>query len=218
MKNIFKVLFVGMALMSAPVFAADPMSEEKEYDKNSKLLTEAQDLDIVYGDEDAPVTIIEYASLSCSHCANFHKTVMPSLKKKYFDTGKAKLIYRHYPLNPPALRAAQIVECVDTLEKKHKFVDALFKSQSEWAYKNSEKDFLDKIKLLADIGGISSERFDACTSDKDLEDKVLAGQLKAGQELQVSSTPSVFINSEKFVGAKTVEAMSAAIDLALDAQ
>lgn len=211
MKKIFAIMTISaVALMhSLGAMAAD------DYDKSSSLLTKAQPLDIEYGDKNAPVTLIEYASLSCSHCANFHKNVVPGLKSKYIESGKLRLVYRHYPLNPPALRAAQIVSCVDDVQQQHKFLDALFKSQSDWAYKSSEKDFMDKIKLLAEIGGIKSDKFEQCTSNKDLEDSILAGQLKAGQELQVSSTPTLFINGERFVGAKSVEAMSVAIDAAL---
>jgi len=184
--------------------------------EKSKLLTEAQPLDTVYGKEDAPVTIIEYASLSCSHCANFHKNVFPKLDEKLIKTGKVKLIYRHYPLNPPALRAAQIVECISDIEKKHNFIKALFRSQSDWAYKSSEKDFMDKIKVIAEIGGIDISSFNKCASDKDLEDKILAGQLKSGQELGVKSTPTLFINGELFIGAKDADTVIGKVEEALN--
>lgn len=207
MKKILSVLSMSFLF----VFGYNnAIAEEK-----SKLLTEAQPLDIVYGKDDALVTMIEYASLSCSHCANFHKNVFPKLEEKLIKTGKLKLIYRHYPLNPPALRAAQLVECVTSLEKKQKFIKALFRSQSDWAYKSSEKDFMDKIKVIAEIGGLDVSNFNKCTDDKDLEDKILAGQLKAGQELSVKSTPTIFINGKVFLKAKDADTVVAAVEEAL---
>ncbi len=183
---------------------------------NPGLLTTAQDFDIVYGEADAPVTIVEYASLSCSHCRDFYTKIFSEIKKDYIDNGKVRLVYRHFPLNMPALRAAQIVECVDTEERKKLFLGALFKSQDEWAYAPSEEEFLKNLEVVSKIGGLKPEDFKRCTTDAGMEKKILENQLNAGKGLGVSSTPAIFIAGEKLEDKNNLEAVKKAIDSALN--
>ena len=158
--------------------------------------------DRVLGKADAPITIIEYASLTCPHCAHFEVDVLPKLKAKWIDTGKAKLVLRDFPLDEPALRAAMVARCAPP-ERFYPLVDTFFAQQEQWA---TTRDYRAALEKLAKLGGISNKEFAACISDKKLEDQVTQSRLTASQELDVQATPRFFINGEKFDGALTVEA------------
>jgi protein-disulfide isomerase len=154
--------------------------------------------DVVFGDKDAPVTIVEYASLSCIHCANFHKDEFPTLKEKYLDTGKAKLIFRNFPLNGPALKGGQLVYCAPE-EKQGMFIKTLFLSVSKWAYTN---DFLEKLENIARVGGMSKDAFKQCMDDKKGEERLFMSRLEGAKILGVDSTPSFYVGGKKFTGAE----------------
>ena len=149
--------------------------------------------DIVVGNPGAPVTMIEYASLSCPHCAHFFEKVYPAFKKEFIDTGKVRFAFRHFPLNEPALRGAQVVECADVNARKE-VLKALFDAQSEWAF---DQKFVASLKTIAAGVGIDSAQFDSCVSDANLEKKILGIRMEAANVAQVSSTPTFFINGVK---------------------
>ncbi len=149
--------------------------------------------DIVIGKADAPVTIIDYSSLSCPHCAHFHSNVLPQLTKEFIDTGKAKLVFRHFPLNAPALRAAQLVDCAAP-DQQEKFLKALFDTQAQWAF---NEGFLTQLKQIASVGGMDSAQFDSCIADKRGEAHVVETRRRGAEEAQVNSTPAFFINGVK---------------------
>lgn len=166
--------------------------------------------DRVLGKSDAPVTIIEYASLTCPHCAHFDVEVLPKLKEKWIDTGKAKLILRDYPLDQPAMRAAMIARCAPPA-KFYAFIDTFFHDQQQWVLAKDRDAALQRLALL---GGMSKRDFETCLADKSLEDKVLQSRLTATQQLGVEATPTFFINGVKFDGAPEADAMDAAISRA----
>ena len=149
--------------------------------------------DIVFGKASAPVTIIDYSSLSCPHCAHFHNNVLPQLQKEFVDTGKAKIIYRHFPLNAPALRAAQLVNCAPDSQKE-KFLKTLFDMQPQWAF---NEGFLTQLRQIASVGGMDSAEFDSCIADKDGENDIVEVRRRGAEEAQVNSTPSFFIDGVK---------------------
>lgn len=153
----------------------------------------AKDTDIALGDEKAPVTIVEYASLSCPHCAKFHTETLPVLKEKYIDTGKVRFIFRNFPLNAPALRGAMLTHCVPKGDA-HTFLKVLFEQQSTWAF---DKDFTELLGKIARLGGVSHEDFAACMKNEALENQLLALKKEAIEKLQVHSTPTFFINGQK---------------------
>src|SRR5438067_12015726 len=163
--------------------------------------------DRVLGKADAPITIIEYASLTCPHCAHFEVDVLPKLKTKWIDTGKAKLILRDFPLDEPAMRAAMVARCAPP-ERFYPLVDALFAGQEKWA---TAKDYRAALERLAKLGGVGDKEFKACITDKKLEDQVAGSRLTATKDLGVDSTPTFFINGTKFEGAPTVEAFERAL-------
>jgi protein-disulfide isomerase len=152
--------------------------------------------DIIDGKADAPVTITEYSSFTCPHCANFHIEVYPTLKKKYIDTGKVKVIFRAFPLDPLAAAASMLTRCVDS-KNYYAFVDLLFKQQKSWAYSNSPVDSLRKISLQA---GLSSESFDKCLTNQKLLDGILKIKDTAAKVLEINSTPTFDVNGEVIRG------------------
>ncbi|NDF11862.1 MAG: hypothetical protein EB060_03475 [Proteobacteria bacterium] len=166
----------------------------KTLEKITAELGKVQPTDVVIGKPDAAVTIIEYASFSCIHCAHFYNDVFPTIKEKYIDTGKVKLVFRNYPLNEPALRASQLVRCIDK-DKKEGHIKTLFKTIEKWAF---EKDFLEKLRSIAKIGGMTDKDFDACMKNKDVENSILAEQLIATKKLNIQSTPTFYVNGNLF--------------------
>ena len=172
-------------------------------------LAEAADLgELVLGDPNAPVTMIEYASLSCDHCGAFHRETLPALKARYIDTGKVKLVFRDFPLERNALRAAMIARCAGP-ERRHRFVDVFFTQQERWSH---AKDPLSAIKQLARLGGLDEPAVEACLSDKALEDAILGARLEAEQKHRVRSTPTFVINDKVYAGNRSVDEFAAIID------
>jgi protein-disulfide isomerase len=157
--------------------------------------------DRILGNPEAPITIVEYASLTCPHCAHFANDVLPDLKKEWIDTGKAKLVLRDFPLDEPALRAAMIARCAPP-ERYYAFADTFFAAQEKWVRSN---DYREALARLAKLGGMGQAEFDTCIKNTELENKIVEGRLKASQELEVSSTPTFFINGSKLAGAPTRE-------------
>ena len=165
--------------------------------------------DIVIGQDDAPVTIVEYASLSCSHCANFHTGVFPDLKKKYLDTGKAKLIVREFPTSERALVAHMLTRCVAP-DKAPGLLSDLFHAQEDWAY--SDGDPTEKLKEISGKSGLSAEEFETCTKDQKLFDKMVANFTSAGEQFGINATPTFFIDGKLVDDAATMETFDRLLD------
>ena len=163
--------------------------------------------DQMLGKADAPVTIVEYASMTCPHCAHFHATTLPELKTKYIDTGKARLIFREFPFDPRAEAGFMLARC--SKDNYFPMIDVLFKQQANWASVENAKDALLQISKLA---GFSQESFEACLTDQKLLDDVRSVQKRGSDEFKVDSTPTFFINGNTYKGALTIAEMSAIID------
>ena len=157
--------------------------------------------DRILGNPEAPITIVEYASLTCPHCAHFANEVLPELKKEWIDTGKAKLVLRDFPLDEPALRAAMIARCAPP-ERYYAFADTFFAAQEKWVRSG---DYREALARLAKLGGMGQAEFDTCIKNTELENKIVEGRLRATQELEVSSTPTFFVNGSKLSGVPTRE-------------
>jgi len=169
--------------------------------------------DMALGKEDAPVTIVEYSSLSCPHCAAFHRDVMPSLKSEYIDTGKVRYVEREFPLNNAALAGAVLARCIDP-SRFFAFTDLLFSRQEDWAFK---EDALQTLRLYAKQAGLNDADFDKCIDDEALQKKILAVRDR-GEKEGVHGTPTFFINGKIFNGAPTKEALTEAIKPYLSTQ
>ncbi|RVD66419.1 DsbA family protein [Mesorhizobium sp. M7A.F.Ca.ET.027.03.2.1] len=159
------------------------------------------------GKDDAKVTIVEYASMTCPHCAHFAETTFPDLKTKYIDTGKARYILREFPFDPSAEAGFMLARCAK--DNYYPMVDVLFRQQANWAGVQNTKDALLQISKLA---GFTQESFEACLTDQKLLDDVRSVQKRGANEFKVDSTPTFFINGKTYKGAMSIEEMSAIID------
>lgn len=153
------------------------------------------------GAADAPVTMIEYASLTCSHCARFHQDTLPRLKQAYIDTGKMKLIYRDFPFDELGLRAAIMARCVAP-SQFFGLIEVLYRDQDRWS---RAKDPVTALRGIGRMAGISTEAFDACMADRKIGDAILGVRLEAAQDREVTSTPTFFINGRKVTGNQPYE-------------
>lgn len=151
--------------------------------------------DIVYGDKNAPVVMIEYSSLSCPHCAAFNREAFDRIKSEYIETNQVKFIHRDFPLNQPALAASMFAICESNndSEKYYTLIKALFKTQDSWAF---DKNFLEKLQSIAQLDGMSAEKFKSCVNDQNLQDRILKDRLDASKNLKIQATPTFFINGE----------------------
>ncbi len=155
------------------------------------------------GSADAPVTIVDYSSLTCSHCAMFHIEVLPLLKKKYIDTGKVRFIYRNFPLDNVAHKAAMLAGCASE-EKYFPLLDMLFARQRQWA---ASSDPRTELMNLGKMAGIDAKSFAACMQNTALGDTILEERIYGEKEYEIRSTPTLIIQGEKHVGAASLEAL-----------
>jgi protein-disulfide isomerase len=183
------VLTTAALMGSTSLAFADPTVEE--------LMRPGPLPDLVEGKADAPVTIIEYASLTCPHCAAFDAETLPQLKKEWIDSGKAKLVFRDFPLDGLALKGAKLARCAPP-ERFYGFIDVLFRQQDVWARAGDPQVALGRI---AKLGGMSDDQFQTCMKDDAVENQILAGRMAAEKDAKVESTPTFFINGKMLVGA-----------------
>ena len=160
------------------------------------------------GDPNAPVTIIEYSSLSCPHCAQFHADVLPGLKERYVDTGKVRFVFRDFPLNQSAVDAAIVAHCAGP-DRYVGFLDVLFQTQESWSTADDPRGAL---KQLGKLGGLSNEQMDSCLADESMVNGVLQSRLDGQNEHGVQSTPTFVIGGETYPGSRSVDDFAAIID------
>lgn len=164
--------------------------------------------DKILGEETAPVTIVEYASMTCGHCANFHKGTYKDLKKDYIETGKVRFIFREFPLDPVASAAFMLARCAPA-DKYFEIVDIMFEQQRSWAFSdNPYNSLLDFSKQI----GFTQESFEECLTNQGLLDAVTAVRERGADVFGVNSTPTFFINGEKVSGALSIDEMGKLID------
>jgi protein-disulfide isomerase len=164
------------------------------------------------GNPDAPVTIIEYASLTCPHCAQFHTEVLPELKERYIAPGKVRLIYRDFPLDQTALAAAALAHCAGP-ERYFSMLDVLFETQSNWARAD---DPIAALKRLGKLGGLNEPEMAACLADEELSEGILRERLAGQNQYDIGSTPTFIIDGKAYPGARDVEEFGQLIDPLLD--
>jgi protein-disulfide isomerase len=157
--------------------------------------------DIAQGPADAKVTIIEYASLTCPHCATFHRDTYPALKSRYIDTGKVRYVLREFPLDPLATAGFMLARC-DGEQKYYAIVDMLFQQQRAWT--STDKP-LDALRQMMRQAGFSQEKFDSCLKDQKLYDAVNAVKNRGMETFKVDSTPTFFINGQRHPGNMSID-------------
>lgn len=193
----------GLAAFTRAGLAAEKIPE-------AELLKPDALPDMVIGDVKAPVTVIEYASMTCSHCAHFHETTFPELKKRYIDTGKVRFIFREFPLDAVAATAFMLARCSGETDSGRYFamVDTLFRQQRQWAIEKP----LPPLFTIAKQAGFTEQTFQACRTNQKLLDGIVAVRQRAVDKFKVQSTPSFFINGTPAVGALSIEEISKLID------
>jgi protein-disulfide isomerase len=179
MKKITLLFFVLIVAFNANLFA----------DNNLKIKR------IFEGNEDAKITIITYESLTCGHCADFHKDVYPELKKEFIDKGLVKIEFRHFPLDIAALNASKIAQCNN--DGKSNLLHILFFNQKKWAKGETIEEINDRLKELLKDESININ-FEKCINDKNIEDYVLNDRIEGVKKFKVNSTPTIIINDKKF--------------------
>ncbi len=166
--------------------------------------------DVVLGAEDAPVTIVEYASLTCPHCAAFATQTFPQLKEKYIDRGKVKFIFREMPFDDLALAAAMVARCAPK-DKFIPMVEVLFEQQQQWATQNAREELF----KIARLSGMTQAQFDACLKNEEIAKGIIDASQRATKEFGVNSTPTFFINGKMVKGNQSFAEMEALIKEAL---
>jgi len=197
----------GLAAVSASLW----ISSNNAFAAEDERTIEEMMGDRILGDPDAPVLIEEYSSLTCPHCASFHEEKLPILKKKFIDTGKAKLINRDFPLDDRAAVATLMVRCAPA-DRYYPMLELLFKQQTNWARAENP------LQALAQVGrfaGMSQERLEACFQNVDLYRAIVARRNQYGEERSIQSTPTFFVNGEQIQGNQPIEDFENAIESAL---
>jgi protein-disulfide isomerase len=193
---ILSALFFATGLAVHPAVAQEAAKEA--------VVTPASLKEHFLGDAAAPVTLIEYASLTCSHCAHFHKEILPKLTEKYITTGKVKLVYRDFPLDGMALKAAQLTHCMPE-DRYFPFLKTLFDTQENWTH---AQDIDATLVQYAKLAGLSGDRAAACLKDKNILEALVQQRVEAEKKFQIDATPSFIVNygEGRLTGANTFEA------------
>ena len=150
---------------------------------------------ITVGNKDAKITIIAFESLTCSHCANFHKNVYPELKKEYLDTGLAKIEFRHFPLDIAAFNASKVAQCNN--DGNSDILESLYANQQKWVKGSSVEEANKNLQIFLKNEGFSID-FESCVNNKNIEDFVLNDRIEGAKNFKISSTPTIIINNKKF--------------------
>ena len=164
------------------------------------------------GKPDAPIKMIEFASLTCGHCARFHNEVMPTIKEKYINNGKIFFTYKDFPLDKFALKASIISRCSGN-KNYFSFLDVFYKKQSSWT--RSQDPFKSLLKI-AKIGGLKDEEIKVCVGNKSIEDGLLKDRLQSSKRYDITATPTIYFNGKKYTGDLTLEALELKINSLLN--
>lgn len=198
LRREFVGLTVGAAasvILGAPALAQETSVEEMLADR-------------VLGDPDAPVTMIEYSSLTCPHCAAFHREKLPTIKEEYIDTGKVKFIIRDYPLDQRAAVASMLTRCAPE-PVYHKLMDVLFERQAQWA---QSQDVLGALAQIGRFAQMSEASITACFQNQELYTGIVNAREDHDKEVDIRSTPTFTVNGEKLVGNDTIERFKEVIE------
>lgn len=197
------MLGLGAVLMAAAPALAEPAVPAKA--PLGLLMAEPPLPDLWLGDPKAPITMIEYASMTCGHCARFAIEVFPILKKNFIDTGKVRYVLREFPLDPLAAAGAMLARCAGD-DKRQAMVELLFAQQRNWAFVNKP---VDALRDLVKQTGMGEKAFDACLSDQAMFDKINAARSFASEKFGIDATPTFFINGDKKSGEIPADALDA---------
>jgi len=164
------------------------------FSKNTVLKAELNE-EIFLGNKNAKVTVIEYASMTCVHCANFHKTVYPKIKENYIDTNKIKFIFRDFPLDKQALFGSVLAKCAPK-EKYFDFVKLILSTQKKWI--SNDDTFMEKLSNIGKLAGLDENKINSCFKNEKLVDKIIQTRASGEKKYNIESTPSLIINEKKY--------------------
>ena len=203
------ILMAGTAAAaaSAAVPLARPAFAETTETDLAELAKAGPAGEVVLGSATAPVTIIEYASMTCPHCAHFASTTLPELQKRYIDTGKVRFIFREFPLDALAAAGFMLARCAGN-DKFMPVVDTLFAKQREWMVEKP----IEPLRGIAKQFGFTQQSFDECLANQKVLDGIQDVRDRAAEKLGVNSTPTFFINGKKLSGDQSIEALAKEID------
>jgi len=205
---------VGAILTLGATIGTSPGGSQ-EVGTAAKLLKAASPLgDRTLGQKDAPVVLIEYASATCPHCAEFHENLLPQIKKEYIDTGKVRFIFREFPLDQLALGAFMLTRCLPE-DRYFEALDLLFREQKVWAKSSNPADELFKITQTF---GMDRTGFEACVKREDLAKAIIESTKQASSDFAIKGTPALFVNGKMIDGHKDMAEVKAAIDQAIGQQ
>lgn len=193
--------FAAILLLAPAAYAQNPQPAAPQATPNAGPRLEGNDM--VLGNPDAPVTIIEYASLTCPHCAAFSTGTMPQLQQNYIATGLVRFIYRDFPLDGVALRAAQLARCAGP-ERFFGLVEVFFRQQDQWARGRDVNAVVNNLRPLTRLAGMTDEQFDQCIANREVESAIIRTAME-GQAQGVDGTPAIFINGTRHRGAYTYD-------------
>jgi protein-disulfide isomerase len=200
---MLKTLLAGLALATA-TFMAGSASAQTAWDPK------ITDTDYVLGKADAPVTVLEFASFTCPHCAAFTNDVLPQIEKSYIDTGKVKVVFRQFPLNGLDLRAGMMARCAPR-DQYFNITKVLFKQQQSWALSDPNAA-LSALAQIAGMAGLPKDKFDACLADNTVADGIVNGMQAAQTTYQVNATPTFVVEGEKLEGEASFDTFKALFD------
>ncbi len=199
-------VLLGAAGAVLPQMTLPAKADAPEVDK-AELAKAGPDDDVVLGSDKAPVTIIEYASMTCPHCAHFSTTTFPELQKRYIDTGKVRFIFREFPLDALAAAGFMLARCGGN-DKFMPIVETLFAKQPDWLVKEP----IEPLKSIAKQFGYTEQSFNECLANQKVLDAIQDVRDRGAGKLGVNSTPTFFINGKKFVGDQSIDALAKEID------
>ena len=178
--KVFLIYFI----ISLKIYAADSNSQNKL---------------VVLGVDGAPINIKVFSSLTCPHCANFHKEVIPKINKNYVVSGKVQIIFIDFPLDQMAFNASKLLHCLNQ-EKQIKFLDIVYETQNQWTSGTNADEINNNLQQIGKSLGINSLQYNKCLNDEAISDKILNGRIDGQKKYSIDSTPTIIINEKKFKG------------------
>ena len=168
------------------------------FEVTASEITKSNNL-VVLGPNNAPIKIKIFSSLTCPHCADFHKKVVPEIEKNYIKSGKVQLIFIDFPLDQIAFNASKLLHCLDK-KKQISFLDNIYENQNQWTNGSSVEEVNNNLRAIVKIMGISTIKFDECINNKVISDKILNGRIEGQEKYSINSTPTIIINEKKLEG------------------
>lgn len=211
MKKTVLSVVLGAVAVTGAAFAMSDMSDAIAMPRHIPEELRLKATDRFLGEKDAPVQIVEYASMTCGHCEKFHTNVVSKLKETYVKEGKVRFVLRELPWDNMALAVAKVARCAPA-EQHYNFIDAFFATRENWI--QDEKP-LDAIKKIARLGGMGGDAVEACLKNDEVQEEVLANKKGALEKLDVKGTPTIFINGEVVEGSLDFKILSKKIDALL---